>query len=135
MTARSLPKRTTYEMMVAGLLGDMFWSSILYEQDEFGNKLFKGCHDKLDASQSDDDWYIWKYSANGQQGPLVGSWTDRDNLSWDSVGYTSFYQGETQNLEQLELLKRILDELKKITLQLSLITDEKVTEEDIRNAD
>lgn len=127
-----LPRKTTFETMVAGLLADMHWMSILYDRDEYGNVIYKGCNVHLDAQQDDTDWYIWRYTKDVEKGPIVGSWINRENLEWSIVGVTLTATGKTDYLDQVEYLDRILAELKKITLQLSLITDEKVTEEDIK---
>jgi hypothetical protein len=69
---------------VERLLADNYWKDQRMDWD--GDDLFyKGLHTSSDASTSDANWYIFKYTwATGDllriQGPEVGSWDGREAL-------------------------------------------------------
>lgn len=59
-------------------------------QIESGNRLPKyiGCHSEPGASDSRDDWFLWKFTTDGsgglalREGWAIYSWTDRANADW-----------------------------------------------------
>jgi hypothetical protein len=127
-------KRSTFETILIRLLSDMQWLTIISDHDDQGNLIYEGRNLKDGADRDDTDWYIWKYTNDGQltvheQGPLIGTYTGRADLDWNYAikGSSSRY---IENFETHSLLNEIIDQLKIVSTQLSLLTDEKINLED-----
>jgi hypothetical protein len=105
-----------------------------------GNVVFRGVNEKQNADENDTDWIIWKYSySDGElvrkQGPREGPWKNRYSLGWGQERNLSstgiIKQTKTKDAEAASLLFESVLELKKISLQLSIITENTVTNEEI----
>ena len=134
MTA--LPRKTTFHQMIAGLLGDMYWKSILYDRDENGKIVYEGRNAYQDAEQDASDWYIWKNTWQGSslvrtEGPLTGAWNNRDNLEWE-FAYINSSEEQDPDMELKSLIGQLLTEMKIANAYLSLMANETITEEDLK---
>ena len=64
------------------------WRDRRYEYDANDNVKYQGKTTIAGLKTSDKKWHIWRYVYSGTnlirtQGPLFGSWDDRDSLDWD----------------------------------------------------
>jgi len=103
-----------------------------YQDDKI---IYRGCHHRHNADITDENWEIWKYiwSDGGNvriEGPLPGAWSKRRSLAWND--FTSV-AGEITDATILTraLTEEILIQLKKINLQLSLLTDTEISDGDL----
>jgi hypothetical protein len=128
-------KKETYETTHIRLLADMQWKRILTDHDDYGNKVYEGRHLKQSADMNDTDWYIWKYSMDGEsrvgeQGPLIGAWTERAALDWGIV-YSVATKPIGEDLVLHSLVSELITQQKITNAYLSIITDDKISEEDL----
>jgi hypothetical protein len=116
MTA--LPKKTTFETIVAGTLLERHWKQTLHALDSFGRPVYIGRHEKESPTIDDTGWYIWKnvWSDKGlinTEGPIVGAWQDRESLAWKSSLSGVYDQPAISfnELDELILIRRVLEQL------------------------
>ena len=69
---------------VEKLLANNYWKDQRLEWSG-DDLIYKGYHTTTNASQSDSNWYIFKYTGSSgdlvrKQGPAVGAWTNRASL-------------------------------------------------------
>ena len=55
--------------------------------DDDGNRIYTGYHKLINPDVDDENWAIHKYTwvnglLRGEQGPIVGAWSNRANLGW-----------------------------------------------------
>jgi hypothetical protein len=71
------------------LLSGSYWLDTRID-DTSGNVDYKGVNTVHKATEATATWRIWKFSdysggiARRKEGPLVGSWTGRAALAWDT---------------------------------------------------
>ena len=71
------------------IFGDCDFESKSIKFDYSDNDLiYKGGNALFDAVTSDSNWQIYKYTWNAGnlialQGPIIGSWDNRENLGWE----------------------------------------------------
>ena len=114
-----------------------YWKDVRYDCVN-GCVIYKGCHYLSDADESDKNWTIWNYSYEDgnlvrEQGPLTGSWNARSSLDWDcySIPPVSVLGYDNDMRDLLDVSHNIFIELKKISMQLNIITDNYISEEDL----
>lgn len=106
------------------------------EYDANGNLIFEGLALVHKTSTSDEDWYIWKYTYDAdnrrirEEGPLEGSWDNRDALAWGTSGRSIFKVFDV-NSTRNDLLMEILNQLKIMNIHFSILNNEEITEGDI----
>jgi hypothetical protein len=111
---------------------DAYWREERFEYSG-GLKVFVGKHHIRNAPTDDDRWEIWKKNYDGDvvtriEGPLQGSWDGRNSLTWDDHDAPSGMSDETRlSLDNNDLFKQILNELKIMNLHLQAMTDEEIT--------
>ena len=125
-------ERGTFETILIRLLSEMQWKLVLTDKDSEGNILYIGRHTRANATPSDTDWYIWKITDNVEQGPLLGSWSDRKELEWNRLYIGPTLTTSIENYRLIDLMEELLVQQKITNAYLSNISEyEEIGEEDV----
>lgn len=66
-------------------MSDTPWAETQYEYDVSNQPIYEGRHKTEGASDSDNGWYIWRYTWSSgnmirKQGAKIGSWNNRTEM-------------------------------------------------------
>ena len=95
------------------------------------NLIYKGVNYFHNADVDDTNWEIWKYTYKDgvrvrEEGPLPGSWSGRNDLSWDSSPPPEEFYSGSDTVIIRSLIEEVLYQLKIMNTHLQIITDEEI---------